>query len=142
ELSSRVDSMELPSRLGLLARPAGLAVVCATSMFGTGVDIDRLGLMVVHGQPKTTATYIQATGRVGRRGGALVVSFLRASRPRDLDHYEYFVGYHRSLYRHVEAITVSPFAPKARERALGPIAVSLLRQASEIDGQQVHQDWR
>lgn len=142
ELSSRVDSVELPGMLDALGREWGVDVVCATSMFGTGVDIDRLGLMVVHGQPKTTSTYIQATGRVGRRSGALVVTFLRASRPRDLDHYEFFCGYHRALYRHVEAITVSPFAPKARERCLGPIAVALLRQAAELDGRGVADEWR
>ncbi|MFT4053849.1 MAG: DISARM system helicase DrmA [Novosphingobium sp.] len=142
ELSSRVDSVELPGMLDALGAPFGVDVVCATSMFGTGVDVDRLGLMVVHGQPKTTSSYIQATGRVGRRSGALVVTFMRASRPRDLDHYEFFCGYHRALYRHVEAITVSPFAPKARDRCLGPLAVALLRQAAVLDGQAVHPDWR
>ena len=142
ELSSRVDSVELPGMLDALEIPFGVDVVCATSMFGTGVDIDRLGLMVVHGQPKTTSSYIQATGRVGRRSGALVVTFLRASRPRDLDHYEFFCGYHRALYRHVEAITVSPFAPKARDRCLGPLAVALLRQAATLDDQPVHPNWR
>lgn len=142
ELSSRVDSVELPSMLGALETPFGVDVVCATSMFGTGVDIDRLGLMVVHGQPKTTSSYIQATGRVGRRSGALVVTFLRASRPRDLDHFEFFCGYHRALYRHVEAITVSPFAPKARDRCLGPLSVALLRQGAALDGAAVHEDWR
>lgn len=142
ELSSRVESVELPGMLDALGAPYGVDVVCATSMFGTGVDIDRLGLMVVHGQPKTTSSYIQATGRVGRRSGALVVTFMRASRPRDLDHYEFFCGYHRALYRHVEAITVSPFAPKARDRCLGPLSVALLRQATRLDGQNVHPDWR
>jgi hypothetical protein len=141
ELSSRVDSMRLPAMLGALELPGRIDVVCATSMFGTGVDIDRLGLMVIHGQPKTTSTYIQATGRVGRRSGALVVTFLRAARPRDLDHYEFFCGYHRALYRHVEPITVSPFAPKARERCLGPLSVALLRQAADIAGQPVSPDW-
>jgi hypothetical protein len=142
ELSSRVESVELPGMLDALGAPFGVDVVCATSMFGTGVDIDRLGLMVVHGQPKTTSSYIQATGRVGRRSGALVVAFMRASRPRDLDHYEFFCGYHRALYKHVEAITVSPFAPKARDRCLGPLSVALLRQAATLDGQTVHPDWR
>ena len=142
ELSSRRDSVELPGMLDTLAAPFGVDVVCATSMFGTGVDIDRLGLMVVHGQPKTTSSYIQATGRVGRRSGALVLAFMRASRPRDLDHYGFFCGYHRALYRHVEAITVSPFAPKARDRCLGPLAVAMLRQAASLDGRPVHADWR
>jgi hypothetical protein len=143
ELSSRANSLELPNLLGRLEERAPDAedAVFATSMFGTGVDVDRLGLMVVHGQPKTTASYIQATGRVGRQRGGLVVSFFRASRPRDLDHYEFFTGYHRALYRYVEPITVAPFSPRARERALGPLAVVLLRQASAINGHVVDPDW-
>lgn len=144
ELSSRASSLDLPALLERLKDQAPLAqdVVFATSMFGTGVDVDRLGLMVVHGQPKTTASYIQATGRVGRQGGGLVVTFFRASRPRDLDHYEFFTGYHRALYRYVEPVTVAPFSPRARERGLGPLAVVLLRHAKTLNGQQVHPDWR
>lgn len=147
ELSSRKSSMELPSLLDALEvnlqsgrNPVDIAF--STSMFGTGVDIDRLGLMVVNGQPKSTASYIQATGRVGRKKGGLVITFLRASRPRDLNHYEFFTGYHRALYKYVEPVTVSPFSPRARERALGPLAVILLRQASEIHGVSVPVEWR
>jgi hypothetical protein len=144
ELSSRVDSLDLPSKLESLAveAPDAYDAVFATSMFGTGVDVNRLGLMVVHGQPKTTASYIQATGRVGRQRGGLIVTFFRASRPRDLDHYEFFTGYHRELYRLVEPITVAPFSPRARERALGPLATILLRQADRLGDQPVHEDWR
>lgn len=151
ELSSRADSMSLPALLGHLqvglggqAAPVNVAV--ATSMFGTGVDVERLGLMVVHGQPKTTSSYIQATGRVGRREGGLVITSFRASRPRDLNHYEFFCAYHGSLYRFVEPITINPFAPRARDRALGPVGVALLRQAADLDGLvgpvAVHERWR
>jgi hypothetical protein len=137
ELSSRANSLELPGLLDRLqdrlggARAPINAVAC-TSMFGTGVDVDRLGLMVVHGQPKSTSAYIQATGRVGRSAGGVVVAFFRAARPRDLNHYEFFTAYHRSLYRHVEPVTVFPFSPRARDRALGPVMVALLRQASGL----------
>ena len=145
ELSSRASSMNLPILLQKLEVGLPLAAqdaAFATSMFGTGVDIDRLSLMVVHGQPKTTASYIQATGRVGRQTSGLVVSFFRASRPRDLDHYEFFTGYHRALYRYVEPVTVAPFSPRARERSLGPLAVVLLRQARLLDNQPVNADWK
>ena len=144
ELSGRASSLDLPNMLERLSvtAPSAPDGVFATSMFGTGVDVDRLGLMVVHGQPKTTASYIQATGRVGRASGGLVVTFFRASRPRDLDHYEFFTGYHHALYRHVEPVTVSPFSPRARERALGPLSVILLRHASEIGGRAVDPNWR
>jgi DNA polymerase IIIc chi subunit len=143
ELSSRMRGSEIPAALAQLSKfPDNIVdAVFSTSMFGTGVDIDRLGLMIVHGQPKTTANYIQATGRVGREKGGLVIAFLRSTRPRDLDHYEFFVGYHRCLSRYVEPITVHPFSPRARERALGPIAVALLRNAVTISGIPVSQDW-
>ena len=101
-------------------------------MFGTGVDIPRIGLMVVHGQPKTTSAYIQSTGRVGRSRGALVVVFLRATRPRDLNHYEFFCGYHRQLHRYVEPPTVYPFAPNVAEIALGPVLVFILRNMRNV----------
>jgi hypothetical protein len=144
ELSSRASSMNLPILLQKLEvpMPHALDAVFATSMFGTGVDIDRLSLMVVHGQPKTTSTYIQATGRVGRQVCGLIVIFFRASRPRDLDHYEFFTGYHRALYRYVEPVTVAPFSPRARERSLGPLAVILLRQARRINDIPVNDQWR
>ncbi len=143
ELSGRARSLDLPSMLERLSHeaPDGPDGVFATSMFGTGVDVERLGLMVVHGQPKTTAAYIQATGRVGRRNGGVIVTFFRASRPRDLDHYEFFTGYHQALYRYVEPPSVAPFSPRAREQALGPVAVILLRHASEIGGHPVAPDW-
>ncbi len=143
ELSSRMDSTELPGLLSSLEKslPEARDIVLSTSMFGTGVDIDRLGLMVVNGQPKTTASYIQATGRVGRRTGGMVVAFFRASRPRDLDHYEFFTGYHRAIYRYVEPITVTPFAARARERGMGPVAVALLRQGQTIQGIPVASQW-
>jgi len=129
ELSSRTKSTDLPAILDMLNRsyPDSPDVLFTTSMFGTGVDIPRIGLMVVNGQPKTTSAYIQSTGRVGRSRGAIVVTFLRASRPRDLNHYEFFVGYHRQLHRFVEPATVYPFSIGVLERALGPVSVFILR---------------
>lgn len=129
ELSSRISSTALPAILEQLGAncPDAPDALFTTSMFGTGVDIPRLSLMVVNGQPKTTAAYIQATGRVGRQHGGLVVTFLRATRPRDLNHYEFFCGYHRQLHRFVEPVTVFPFAPGVVDRAAGPVAVAILR---------------
>ena len=132
ELSSRTSSTDLPGILNLLSRPAPSSpdILFTTSMFGTGVDIGRLALMVVDGQPKTTSSYVQATGRVGRTSGGLVITFFRASRPRDLSHYEFFGGYHRQLHRFVEPVTVFPFSPGALARAAGPVSVFILRNMS------------
>jgi len=133
ELSSRTESTELPEILDTLNRnyPNAPDALFTTSMFGTGIDVSRLGLMIVHGQPKTTSSYIQATGRVGRKSGALVITFFRATRPRDLNHYEFFTSYHASLHRHVEPVTVSPFSKGALDRAAGPVCVALLRNGMQ-----------
>jgi hypothetical protein len=134
ELSSRQDSGELPRILAQLERHLpgeATDAVFATSMFGTGVDVGRLSLMLVDGQPKTTSAYVQASGRVGRVRGGLVVTFLRASRPRDLSHYEFFCGYHSRLHSFVEPVPVMPFSSGARARACGPVAVAIVRNLAD-----------
>ena len=101
----------------------------ATNMISVGLDITRLGLMVVLGQPKTCAEYIQATSRVGRdieRPG-LVVTLLNIHRPRDRSHYERFEVFHQSFYRTVEATSVTPFSPRALDRGLAGTLVALSR---------------
>jgi hypothetical protein len=84
--------------------------------------------MVVAGQPKTTAEYIQATSRVGRKHPGLVVTVYNWTRPRDLSHYETFEQYHATFYKHVEALSVTPFAFGALSRGLTALLVSCIRQ--------------
>jgi hypothetical protein len=103
--------------------------VLATSMLQVGVDVTRLGLMLVVGQPKNTAEYIQATSRVGRdpeRTG-LIVTLGNWARPRDLAHFEQFRYYHETFYSRVEALSVTPFSPTSLDRGLDGLLVSAAR---------------
>ncbi|MHB9145736.1 MAG: DISARM system helicase DrmA [Symbiobacteriia bacterium] len=137
ELTSRVESRDIPKRLDELARTYNgkrnsshppVDVVLASNMISVGVDVSRLGLMVVTGQPKTTSEYIQATSRVGREHPGLVITVYNWARPRDLSHYERFRSYHAALYRYVEAISVTPFSSRARDRALYGLFIAMCRQ--------------
>ncbi len=148
ELSSRTDSTILPNYFEKLEENLKLNHhppvngVLTTSMFGTGVDVSRLGIMIVNGQPKTTGSYIQATGRIGRKRGGIAVVFLNSKRPRDLDHYEHYSGFHSALYKHVEPITVTPFAPNCTQIAMGPLSVALLRQSNQLGDLMISPEWR
>ena len=136
ELTSRRGSSEIAGTLAALdrtfkTRGAGaypIDVLLASNMISVGVDIDRLGLMVVSAQPKTSAEYIQATSRVGRRHPGLIVEVYNWVRPRDISHYERFAHYHDTFYRHVEATSVTPFSERARDRALRGVLTSFVRQ--------------
>lgn len=137
ELTSRVSNKEIPKKLDQLevkfkptwekGETRAIDIVLATNMLSVGVDVNRIGLMVVNGQPKNTAEYIQATSRVGRSFPGLVCTVLTWSRPRDLSHYETFEHYHATFYKHVEAQSVTPFAARALDRGLTGAMVSLLR---------------
>ena len=148
ELTSRVSSQDIPKYLDDLEvkfkaefdasvgkyvtkwNPGDIRaidVVLATNMLSVGVDVNRLGLMAVNGQPKGTAEYIQATSRVGRAFPGLVCTVLTWARPRDLSHYETFEHYHATFYKHVEAQSVTPFSPRALDRGLTGTLLSLMR---------------
>lgn len=152
ELTSRVSNADIPKYLDQLEIPfAGafdptkekfvsqrapdaprpIDVVLATNMLSVGVDVNRLGVMVVNGQPKGTAEYIQATSRVGRAFPGLVAAVLTWARPRDLSHYETFEHYHATFYQHVEAQSVTPFSPRAMDRGLTGAMLAVMRNRFE-----------
>jgi hypothetical protein len=116
-------------------------VCLASNIIEVGVDISRLGLMAIVGQPKTTAQYIQVSGRVGRTPGkpGLVLTIYSASKPRDRSHFEKFRSYHERLYAQVEPTSVTPFSGPALERALHAVIIGYLRQTMPVN--QLEQPW-
>lgn len=149
ELTSRVtesDIAVIEKQLNVKWRPSPdyklinknevpIDILLATNMISVGVDIPRLGLMVITGQPKNTAEYIQASSRVGRgsEGSGLVFTLYNQSRSRDRSHFENFKNFHQSLYRHVEPSSVTPLSPKSRERCLAALVVGIARHLCNLE---------
>jgi hypothetical protein len=141
ELTSRRRSDEIPKAIEQLQvryGETGCVDIClASNIIEVGVDIDRLGLMTIVGQPKTTAQYIQVSGRVGRRpdiSPGLVLTIYGAAKPRDRSHYERFRTYHQGLYAQVEPTSLTPFAAPVLRRALHAAAISYIRQLAPSAG--------
>jgi hypothetical protein len=133
ELTSRESTGRITQTRARLAQPRTskehIDVLLASNMISVGIDIDRLGLMVVAGQPKTTSEYIQASSRVGRnpKWPGLVVTCFNLYKPRDRSHYERFTTYHENFYRFVEAMSLTPFSGPALDRGLAGTIVAMTR---------------
>jgi hypothetical protein len=131
ELTSRIPAETIPEILQRLETeyPSddAIDVLLATNMISVGVDINRLGLMMILGQPKTTSEYIQASSRVGRSFPGLVVTLYSPVKSRDRSHFEQFRKYHQALYRYVEPTSVTPFSPPVRNKALHAVVITLIR---------------
>ena len=142
ELTSRKNSGEIPQILRKLSdgiekspppvngnsddnQPVDLLL--ATNMLSVGVDIGRLGAMIVNGQPKLNSEYIQATGRIGRQNPGLIVTLYAYTKPRDLSYYENFKDFHSTYYKDVETVSLTPFTIRSRQTGLFGIIVGLCR---------------
>jgi hypothetical protein len=128
EIRPLLDRLKLtfdPNRAKEEGAPTPIDLLLATNMISVGVDVDRLGLMMIVTQPKSTAEYIQASSRVGRsrRSPGLILTLYNANRPRDRSHYEQFRGFHEAFYRDVEPTSVTPFAVPSLERVLHAVLV-------------------
>ena len=123
----KVIQKELPIKFTKDGSTYPYDFVLASNMISVGVDVGRLGGMVVVGQPKSTAEYIQATSRVGRENPGIVLTTYNQAKSRDRSHYEQFYQYHSSFYKYVEATSITPFADRARDRALQTLYIILCR---------------
>ncbi len=135
ELTSRQDSSEIPKTLKKMfvsksdEKTYPYDICLATNMIQVGIDIPRLSLMVINGQPKTTSEYIQASSRVGRDQSSpgIVFNILSPFKPRDRSHYEHFKSYHQALYNYVEPTSVTPHSDSVRKRCLHAVVITLCR---------------
>lgn len=139
ELTSRVTTTKLNETLDKLEKLEysqkniedkryASNVLLATNMISVGIDVARLNVMLMVGQPKLTSEYIQATSRVGRSFPGVVLIQYDGTKSRDRSHYEQFRSYHESFYRFVEPTGATPFSKPARERALHAVITSIFRQ--------------
>ena len=134
ELTGRLSSEEVPEALAHLQQPCtksdAVSVCLASNILEVGVDVDRLSLMAVVGQPKSTASYIQISGRVGRKWWerpGLVATIYNPSKPRDRSHYERFRTYHERLYSQVEPTSLTPYSKPTADRALHAVLAAYVR---------------
>jgi len=138
ELSGNIKGSEVPTILERLFSTEdsddAIDILPCTNILSVGVDVKRLGLMVINGQPKTTAEYIQASSRIGRGDvPGLVVTHLSSTKPRDRSHYETFTAYHQALYRRVEPTSVTPYSLPALDRAMHAAVIALIRHGMGWD---------
>lgn len=161
ELTSRIRSDQVPKELERLERALTLQTTKATrgndttsdnnevvdaslasNIIEVGVDVSRLALMAIVGQPKTTSQYIQVSSRVGRdpEKPGLVVILYGPSKPRDRSHFERFRSYHQRLYAQVEPTSVTPFSAPAVERSLHGLVVSIVRQLGTLKAESQNPD--
>ena len=140
ELTSRVSTTELNDTLDKLehmtysaenisAKKYPINVLLASNMISVGVDVSRLNLMFLQGQPKSVSEYIQASSRIGRSNPGLAVTLYDASKSRDRSYYEQFAAFHGAFYKYVEPTGVTPFSSPARDRALHAVLLSGIRQS-------------
>ena len=141
ELTSRISTTDLNETLDKLEKveykgkehglPKPSDVVLATNMISVGIDVARLNVMLMVGQPKLTSEYIQASSRIGREYPGVAFVLYDSSRSRDRSHFEQFQTYHSSFYRFVEPTGITPFSDPARERTLPSIIIALMRHLED-----------
>lgn len=146
ELTSRIESNSIKKLLDELEQPFNLAskdgwtfvqnsvdLVLASNMFSVGIDIERLNVMLMNGQPKNVAEYIQASSRVGRKDRGIVINLLDANRSRDKSYFENYVPFNNAYYKFVEPLSVTPFTEIALDKVLASLLVCYVRHIQGLN---------
>ncbi|MBN9379928.1 MAG: hypothetical protein J0H74_04145 [Chitinophagaceae bacterium] len=138
KIKRNLDKLEI-SFTGDLSEYKVLDLVLATNMISVGLDVNRLGIMVINGMPPNTAEYIQASSRVARKNEGLVFTVFDPFNTRDLSYFEDFVQFHKTFYKQVEPLSVTPFAENALDKMLFTVMVAYFRHKLD-DGKYASND--
>ncbi|MCF8373550.1 MAG: hypothetical protein K9H64_18160 [Bacteroidales bacterium] len=138
ELTSRIPNEKIKKNLdkldaqfmGNIKERNAIDLVLATNMISVGLDVGRLGVMVMNGMPPNTAEYIQASSRVARKNEGLVITLYDPFNSRDLSYYEDFVQFHKTFYKQVEPLSVTPFAENALDKMLFTLILAYFRHTT------------
>ncbi len=148
ELTSRIESAKIKQNLSKLEQHFELTenekgynnvtqdvvdLALATNMLSVGIDIERLNIMLINGMPRNTAEYIQASSRIGRKNKGLVVGFFDANRARDKSYFEHFLSFHRSLYKQIEPLSITPFTQNTITKMIASLLVTYVRHKSGLN---------
>lgn len=137
ELTSRVSSSDIVKNLKDLEKKypekEAISVLLATNMISVGVDVPRLNIMSIIGQPKLTSEYIQASSRVGRSDPGIVFTLYDGRKSRDDSHYEIFQAYHQAFYKYVEPTSITPYSEASIERMLHSAFISMIRHSTSLN---------
>ncbi|WCN39176.1 helicase-related protein [Aneurinibacillus uraniidurans] len=137
EISKTIDDLKVTYNSSMeKERDTTIDLCLASNIIEVGVDIDRLSVMAIVGQPKMTAQYIQVSGRVGRRWWerpGLIFTLYSNTKSRDKSHFEHFREYHQKLYAQVESTSVTPFSDSCLDRGLHAVVIGYMRQALNDD---------
>jgi hypothetical protein len=138
ELTSRIPNEKIKKNLdkldiqfnGDLKDHKAYDLVLATNMISVGLDVGRLGVMIMNGMPPNTAEYIQASSRVARKNEGVVFTLYDPFNSRDLSFYEDFVQFHKTFYKQVEPLSVTPFAENALDKMLFTLILAYFRHTT------------
>lgn len=139
ELTSRIPNERIKRNLdkleiqfnGNIKERKAYDLVLATNMISVGLDVGRLGVMVMNGMPPNTAEYIQTSSRVARRNEGLVITLYDPFNNRDLSYFEDFVQFHKTFYKQVEPLSVTPFAENALDKMLFTLILAYFRHTTQ-----------
>lgn len=137
ELTSRKSSSDIVKTLKDLEikypEKGVINMLLATNMISVGVDVPRLNIMSIIGQPKLTSEYIQASSRVGRSDPGIVFTLYDGRKSRDDSHYEIFQAYHQAFYKYVEPTSITPYSEASIDRMLHSVFISMIRQSTSLN---------